>query len=85
MICDPDQDAAKHFRTKEEASSKHRMWGVEKQWPRHKLALNTETAQLAAPGWQDLCSVSTVHNIFCQQGITQQSGFKRTRETMVNF
>ena len=42
-ICDPDQDAAKHIRTKEEASSQHRMWGVGKHWPRHKLALNTET------------------------------------------
>lgn len=29
-MCAPDQDAAKHFRTKKEASSKHRMWGVEK-------------------------------------------------------
>ncbi len=70
-MCDPDQDAAKHFRTKEEASSQHRMWGVGKHWPRHKLALNTETQMhnylcwLAVAGWRDQTQAQSLQLNMC--------------------
>lgn len=62
-ICDPDQDAVKHFRTKEEAYSKHRMWGVEKHWPRHKLALSIDTQLVLWAGWQNQTYAKSLQHI----------------------
>lgn len=96
-ICDPDQDAAKHIRTKEEASSQHRMWGVGKHWPRHKLALNTETqlhdclcsqrrqvGEIKPQHKHDIVVVNRgLGQLHC---ITQQSGFSRnTCVNVINF